>query len=504
MSEQQYYMVFFAVFIAINLGLAVWGWMKMRKGKTGDDIEYFLGGKVTPIVVLAFSYCATSVSAGSFIGDPGYISTVGWPYYWFTVFTIPGLVIPGIFVIRKLRLQSSRYGALSLTDYLCSRYKSSNMKIYISCVMVICYLFMLVSQYKGAALLLQSYTGIDFSTGLLIMMVAVVFFVNVGGFRSVAWTDFFQGAFMTILAAALVTVSLIKIGGFSGLENSLQRVAPDYLRVYDTGPDAVFPWYSIPCIALFAFFIMFSQPYIASRYLAVPNISRKKIGHFLLITLGLGALFNAMIFLGLIGHVLFPDASPDYLTVTMTKEFFAPFLSGIMMIGFFSAMLSTASGLLLVIGQSIGSDLYAHLSKNATPKKTVWVTQASIIVSALFVVYFNMVKPPALLQVFIFLSLSGVGSMLAIPLFAGVSWKYARREGAWCALIAGPASYLIMNYVLGISWAVSMGLCVLPPAILMVAVSVVLNRIKGVDTELVESYGLEAPRKQERHREFAK
>jgi Na+/proline symporter len=504
MSDQHFYMIFFTIFIVINLILAVWGWLKMRKGKTGDDIEYFLGGKVTPIIVLAFSYCATSVSAGSFIGDPGFISTVGWPYYWFTVFTVPGLVIPGLFVIRRLRLQSSRYGSLSLTDYLCSRYNSSSMKIYISVVMVICYLFMLVSQYKGAALLLQSYTGIDFSTGLLIMMVAVVFFVNVGGFRSVAWTDFFQGAFMTILAAALVTVALMKIGGFTGLESSLQEVAPNYLRTYDSGPDAVFPWYSIPCIALFGFFIMFSQPYIASRYLAVPNISRKKIGQFLLITLVLGALFNAMIFLGLIGHVLFPKANPDYLTVTMTKAFFSPLLSGIMMIGFFSAMLSTASGLLLVIGQSIGSDLYAHLSKKATPRKTVWVTQASIIAAALFVLYFNMVKPPALLQVFIFLSLSGVGSMLAVPLFAGVSWRYARKEGAWCALIAGPLSYLLMDYVFHISWTVSMGLCVVPPAILMVVVSVVLNKVKGVDHKLVELHGLEAPVKQEIQHEFAK
>ena len=53
-------------------------------------------------------------------------------------------------------------------------------------VMVICYLFMLVSQYKGAAILLEMYTGVSFNAGLVIMMVLVVFFVNMGGLRSVA------------------------------------------------------------------------------------------------------------------------------------------------------------------------------------------------------------------------------------------------------------------------------------------------------------------------------
>lgn len=110
MKQSTVFLIFFIVFLAFMVVTAIWAAVKNKAGQTDSTTEYFLGGKSIPVIVLAMSYCASAVSAGSFIGDPGYMSTIGWPYYWFTIFTIPGLVIPGLFIIRKLRLQSERYG----------------------------------------------------------------------------------------------------------------------------------------------------------------------------------------------------------------------------------------------------------------------------------------------------------------------------------------------------------------------------------------------------------
>ena len=209
---------------------------------------------------------------------------------------------------------------------------------------------------------------------------------------------------MVVLSLSLVLVSLIKIGGFTGLESSLAAKAPELLTIYNTGENAVIPWYAIPCIFLFGFFVMFSQPYISSRYLGLESIDRKKIGTFLLITLVAGLIFNSMVMMGLAGRVFFPDAEADYLTITMSTTFFPPLVSGIMMIGFFSAIISTASSILLVMGQSLGKDIFAQIYKRATPKQVVWVTQASVILIALLVLLFNYVKTPPLLQIFVLLS----------------------------------------------------------------------------------------------------
>ncbi len=88
--------------------MSVFGPAEKQTGGTGAEVEYFLGGKSTPLIVLAMSYAASAVSAGSFIGDPGMMSTIGWPYFWLVVGVVPGLVLPGYIVIRKMRVQAEK------------------------------------------------------------------------------------------------------------------------------------------------------------------------------------------------------------------------------------------------------------------------------------------------------------------------------------------------------------------------------------------------------------
>ena len=63
--------------------------------------------------------------------------------------------------------------------------------------------------------------------------------------------------------------------------------------------------------------IFVSQPYLCSRFLAIPDVSRKTIGVFLITALILTVIYNSFYIAGLTGRVLFPDADPDHLTVIM-------------------------------------------------------------------------------------------------------------------------------------------------------------------------------------------
>ena len=101
--------VFMAALLIFFIIIGIWAGKKNKTGGLDADVEYFLGGKTTPVFVLGMSYCASAVSAGSFIGDPGVMSTVGWPYYWIPVTLVPGLVITGIWIIRKFRLQAENH-----------------------------------------------------------------------------------------------------------------------------------------------------------------------------------------------------------------------------------------------------------------------------------------------------------------------------------------------------------------------------------------------------------
>ncbi len=481
--------IFLAAFLGFLLYVGIWAGKKNKTGTTGTEVEYFLGGKATPLIVLAMSYAASAVSAGSFIGDPGMMSTIGWPYFWLVVGVVPGLVLPGYIIIRKMRVQAEKYGSLTLTEYLGDRYRSPFLKYYLTVVITICFLFMMVSQFKGAAALLEMYTGIPFKVGLVIMLVVVIFYVNTGGLRSVAWTDFFQGCFMTVMCVMMVVVAIYKVGGLNSLEATLADTWPEALYITEKGTQAdgtMVGWLGIVSCVTWGCTIMFCAPHVTSRYLALPKVTKLDVAKFSMISMVTGFLFNLMFICGICGRVIFPNADADYMTVTMSTTLLPPILSCVCMIGFFSAIVSTATSILLVVGQSIGRDLYGGLAKKATPEKEVKVTQIATIVCSLIVFVFNMIEPPQFLQIFIYLGLSGIGSAIFMPLYAGVLSKKATKLAAILSAIAGPAAYLVWTVPLGYSWASGMGVGPFAALVTFVIVCFIENKVKGPDQYMID------------------
>lgn len=143
--------IFLVAFLGFLLYVGVWAGRKNKSGGTGAEVEYFLGGKSTPLIVLAMSYAASAVSAGSFIGDPGMMSTIGWPYFWLVVGVVPwDWFFLDILLSERCVFRQKKYGSLTLTEYLGDRYRCPFLKYYLTIVITICFLFMLVSQFKGA------------------------------------------------------------------------------------------------------------------------------------------------------------------------------------------------------------------------------------------------------------------------------------------------------------------------------------------------------------------
>ena len=481
--------IFLAAFLGFLLYVGFWAGKKNKSGDSGAEVEYFLGGKATPLIVLAMSYAASAVSAGSFIGDPGMMSTIGWPYFWLVIGLVPGLVLPGYIIIRRMRVQAEKYGSLTMTEYLGDRFRSPFLKYYLTVVISICFLFMMVSQFKGAAALLEMYTGIPFKVGLLIMLVVVIFYVNTGGLRSVAWTDFFQGCFMTVMCVMLVAVAIYKVGGMNSLEATLADKWPEALKIAQDGTfedGVMFNWLGIIASIFWGCTIMFCAPHITARYLALPKVTKKDVAKFSLISMITGFLFNLMFICGVAGRMLFPDAEADYLTVTMSTTLLPPFLACVCMIGFFSAIVSTATSILLVVGQSIGRDLYGGLAKNATPEKEVKVTQVATVVASLIVFVFNMIEPPQFLQVFIYLGLTGIGCAVFAPLYGGVMYKKSTKAAAIISSIVGPVAYLIWTVILGYSWVPGMAVGPAAAAVAYILVCFIENKVKGPDQYMID------------------
>lgn len=485
MSLQSLSVTFFVAYL-ILVTFVAW-WSSRGTGGEDADVEYYLGGHSTPTVVLAFSYVTSSVSAAAFMGDPGVMSTIGWPYYWVVIGVIPGLILPAVLLMRRLRMQADKLGSLTIPEYLGQRYNSKALQLIIAGVISVFYIFPLVAQFKGGAILLESFTGISFDMGLFIITAIIIFYVIAGGLRSVAWTDFVQGFPMLIISIALLVVSLQAVGGFSGLEDKLSAINPDMLRVVEADkPDAQMTLSGIVGNFVFWCVIFISQPYLCSRFLAIPNVSRKTIGIFLITALFLTVIYNSFYIAGLTGRVLFPDADPDHLTVIMAINLLPKAMAALMMIGIFAAMISTATSILLVVGQAIGRDFYAKtINKEATPEKEVFVTRVAVTVVALACMLFNYTNPPHFLSIFLYLGLSGIGSCIGVPLFTGIVSDRGTKEGAIASSIMGPTAYMVFTYALGVNFWVSCLLAVLVAALMMIGVSALVHRKAAMTGEMI-------------------
>src|SRR5690606_29845606 len=160
--------------------------------------EYFLGSRSLGGFILAMTMMATYGSASSFIGGPGVAYSTGLGWVLLSMAQLPA----GYFVLmilgKKFAIAARKYQAITLIDFLKSRYESKWV-VLLSALSIIIFLFSaMAAQWVGGARLIESLTGLSYTTALFIFAVSVLVYVIIGGFRAVAMTDAIQGTVMFI------------------------------------------------------------------------------------------------------------------------------------------------------------------------------------------------------------------------------------------------------------------------------------------------------------------
>ncbi len=464
--------------------LIVMGILSIRAGKKnaqGDgDLgeEYYLGGRGTGPVLLAFSYVTGSVSAAAFMGEPGMMSQVGWPYYWIVIAIIPGMIFPAILLMKKLRKESTRLGSLTIPQYLGDSYESKSLRNIVAVGLCLFYIFPLVAQFKGAAILLEQFTNIPFKIGVLIFTGLIAVYCATGGLRSTMWASVIQGVPMFVISIVLVFISLKATGGLSGIENTLQVDHSEMLRVVQPREiGSLFPVEGV--IGVFAYWmIMFvAQPYLSSRFMSIRDTKPKTIGIFLITTLVLTVVYNTLYLTGLAGRILYPNINGDYITTQLAIDFLPTFLASFMMIGIFGAMMSTTQSMILVIAQAIANDIYVgSINKDADDETIIKITRIAIFVVAAICFVFTIVNTPEFLSLFFYLGLSGVGACVAVPLLAILLFpNKSRKEGAIAAALVGPIAYVLFEQVFKVNLWFSSFLAVIIAGTLLFGISAYIN-----------------------------
>ena len=104
--------------------LLLLGFLASRRVESISD--YYVGGKKLGYWIAAFSARATGESAWLYLGVTGLGAAVGFSALWVVVGEVVGVSIAWFLMASPFKRATDRTGALTVPDYLVSRFKSSS------------------------------------------------------------------------------------------------------------------------------------------------------------------------------------------------------------------------------------------------------------------------------------------------------------------------------------------------------------------------------------------
>ncbi len=295
-----------------------------------------------------------------------------------------------------------------------------------------------ITQVIAIGTVLSALFGFGLTEMTVVAGAIVVVYTAMGGMLSVTITDFIQWLVMTVGVFALaLPLGLIEVGGVSGLRSELD---PSFFSPVGIGPETVFTYF-----LLYFLGIMIGQD-IWQRVFTADSPRTARVGN---VATGAYAVVYgiATAVLGMVALVLFPAIeNPDLALPTMVLEIVPVGLSGLILAGFISAMMSTADSALLASSTLPTNDTYRRfIDPDASEKRYTSVSRLGIVVLGAI----SIGAAVAIGDVVNALTLAYnlLTGAIFVPIFGAFFWKGATWQGAISAIL-GSSLVVVASMIL--------------------------------------------------------
>lgn len=436
------------VLIVYFIGMIGMGLYWNKRTKKSED--YMLGGRSMGPLVTALTLQTTAMSGYMFMGGPALAYSVGWFAVFYAVGDAGGGLINVSVLARRMRRLSQLLDAISPIEYLEKRYQSIPVKV-IACVISVFGLSgYVLAQFLASGRTLVSLFDFPFAPGIIIGVGVILAYTFIGGYFAVAWTDVVQGIIMISALLAALLMSLNKLGGFSGLNQKLSELDPTYLSVWGKGLEYEGA-YGIIAGAILIYLIGYmGLPHCVNKHMAMasPKTAKTTVVYA---TIWTQLFCFTPYILGLCGIILVPGLSADtgvkdnmeMVIPYLADKLFPGLISAIVLTAIMSAIMSTVAALLLLVGTLISIDIYKRwLSPDASDKRVVFVSRASIIVVGIIGLTIAIVQPPGVFGLVIF-SFGVMASAFLPSYVCAIWWKKANATGSCASMVLGGGTAFI-------------------------------------------------------------
>ncbi len=409
----------------------------------------------------ALSSAASSESAWAMVGLSGLGFFRGLPALWAAIGCIVGFIANSLFVIVQLRRDSDKFGAITLSDYLELKLNDrSHMLRMVSALLITFFMGVyVVAQFVAAGRILQEMEvlgpGTSYQTAVLAGAVVLGFYIFLGGYAAVCWTDTIQGIMMLLAMVALPLYALHLAGGPAEVIASLRAQSLMQADGSLLGWGAAGFIFSQMAIGMG----YQGMPHMVVRYITVKDQRAARQAAVISVAWGTIALLGSAL-LGIIARGLYPlDATgcsvagfcaPTQKAAESILAFFAlnnlpPALAGLVLAAVAAAIMSTADSQLMYAATALVNDFFLSFSKRKPGKrKLVWLTRG-VIIAITAVAAGVAMQEIKVIYSFVLFAWGALGAAFTPLVLLSLYWKSLNRWGALASMLSGPATIVLWH-----------------------------------------------------------
>ncbi len=440
MTKSLIYMLYFVLYTFFILWFGKSGFNKTRSSR-----DFYIANGSLGLFTSIATFGGTWFSAASMLGLTGSIYAFG---YSAIIYSVIGWFF-GAFLIVILANKFKEYSVSTVPEFFKIRYDSKFLQASGGLLIVICYIFYIVIQIKGFGIIMTKLLDIPYSLAIFLVYLFILY-TTFGGLYSVAKTDiinFILIVFSCLFAgfiiwskldglqqihmqAAMIDTEVIKNSGFFTIKGSLLDPSSKGLQPPLLLMSSCFAW----GLGLAA------NPQYAIRISSAKNkkTALNMIGITIIILI---FVYFSILIIGLGSRILVPTVegvnSVDYIFPYIIETVFSTHFGGLILISIIAAAISSANSQLLILASGFCNDIYKNLINPSIEEEKFLNLNRIFVGLGGTISLFLALNPPASLLIFGAKIWSVFAAVFLIPLYGGVFWSKATKEGALAAFFGG-------------------------------------------------------------------
>lgn len=426
--------IFFFIFVAVTLAITYWAAKRTRTTK-----EFYAAGRSITGFQNGLALAGDYMSAASFLGIAGLVSTKGYDGLIYSVGWLVGWPILTFLIAEPLR----NLGKYTFADVVAYRLQQRPVRAAAAAGSLVTVLFYLIAQMVGAGTLIKLMFGLPFELALVIVGTLMILYVLFGGMLATTWVQIIKAVLLLGGATLLVILTLAKFGFSYGelFGKAAEMYTDKFLQPGGlvTNPVDAFS------LGLALMFGTAGLPHILMRFYTVPDAKEARksvffatgfIGYFYILTVTIG--FGAAVLVGqkvIMGIDKGGNMAAPLLAEALGGTAFLGFLAAVA----FATILAVVAGLTLAGASALSHDLYVGVIRRgvSAEKEEVKVAKMATLFLGIAAILLGILFKGQNVAFMVGLAFAVAASANFPALLMSIFWKRFTTKGAVASIVTG-------------------------------------------------------------------